>query len=64
MGVTIVANGFSKETIQQLQKEADDLAKNNYSNYAIRHYFVETKHMAVSLNSANGKMIMRCYSVL
>ena len=65
MGVTIVASEFSEETRKKLQEEADKLEKEyKYSPHAIMHHFVKQKHLTVSLNSANGKMIMNCRSAL
>lgn len=64
MGVTIVANEFSEETRVKLQEEADKLANEyHYSNYAIMHQFAQKKLLSVSLNSANGQMVMSCRSI-
>lgn len=64
MGVTIVANEFSKETEKKLQEEADRLSNEyHYSPFKIMDYFVERKLLAVSLNSANGQIILSCRSI-
>lgn len=63
MGVTIVANEFSEETRKNFQKEADKLAKQNYSAHAIMRYLAHTKHIATSITYSNGQAYMNCHSV-
>ncbi len=64
MGVTIVANEFSEETVKQLQEEADNLyEKYNYSAGALMHHFAQ-KGLGVGMFSANGKIILSCRAMI
>lgn len=62
MEVTIVANEFSEETRKNFQREADQLAKQNYSAHAIMQHLASKKHVATSMIYANGKSCIRCHS--
>lgn len=61
--VTIVANEFSEETKRELQKEADKLAKENYSAHAIMHHFASVRRLQVNLYSASGQLTLNCKAV-
>ncbi len=63
MGVTIVANEFSEETRKNFQKEADELAKQNYSAHAIMEHLAHKRHVATSMTYSNGHACVHCHSV-
>ncbi len=63
MAVTIVANGFSEETRQILQEEANKLADQNYSVHAIMEHIANARHVATSLTYTGNKPCVNCHAI-
>ena len=64
--VTIVSDELSKEEVQNLQEETNNLIdEHNYNTHAIMHHFGLKKNISVSLYSENGQIMMNCrYSTI